>query len=249
MAQSPAKYRAFQPGAAVPTPSVYVSALSPETSLTGCDWNTHPNLPDPKLGTNPPSHPSAAPPRRRAASSRPQGGEEAAPPTRWRPPLDAARHCRKRRGPARARWRRRPWGGRGRPPSGCGSGRGALRCCGRPAASTRSSAASCWGWPPPPSSSTGNPASGGSPWGRGWLRGGRRGKNYNKQTTKRCDLRAVTPFFCLLGRYLHVLMVFWSFVAGVVTFYCSLGPDSLLPNILCTIKYKPKVSAVLHGLP
>uniref|UniRef100_A0A8C4KK09 Sorting nexin 14 n=1 Tax=Dromaius novaehollandiae TaxID=8790 RepID=A0A8C4KK09_DRONO len=35
-------------------------------------------------------------------------------------------------------------------------------------------------------------------------------------------------------------MVFWSFVAGVVTFYCSLGPDSLLPNILFTIKYKPK---------
>ncbi|KFQ38468.1 Sorting nexin-14, partial [Mesitornis unicolor] len=28
--------------------------------------------------------------------------------------------------------------------------------------------------------------------------------------------------------------------AGVVTFYCSLGPDSLLPNILFTIKYKPK---------
>ncbi|KFR11524.1 Sorting nexin-14, partial [Opisthocomus hoazin] len=27
---------------------------------------------------------------------------------------------------------------------------------------------------------------------------------------------------------------------GVVTFYCSLGPDSLLPNILFTIKYKPK---------
>ncbi|KFU91806.1 Sorting nexin-14, partial [Chaetura pelagica] len=44
----------------------------------------------------------------------------------------------------------------------------------------------------------------------------------------------------LLVRYLHVLMVFWSFVAGVVTFYCSLGPDSLLPNILFTIKYRPK---------
>nr|XP_040138983.1 sorting nexin-14 isoform X5 [Ictidomys tridecemlineatus] len=59
------------------------------------------------------------------------------------------------------------------------------------------------------------------------------------------------PLFCflllclsaaslLLNRYLHVLMIFWSFVAGVVTFYCSLGPDSLLPNILFTIKYKPK---------
>ncbi|XP_063563829.1 sorting nexin-14 isoform X19 [Gorilla gorilla gorilla] len=41
-------------------------------------------------------------------------------------------------------------------------------------------------------------------------------------------------------RYIHILMIFWSFVAGVVTFYCSLGPDSLLPNIFFTIKYKPK---------
>ncbi|XP_073934695.1 sorting nexin-14 isoform X5 [Castor canadensis] len=59
------------------------------------------------------------------------------------------------------------------------------------------------------------------------------------------------PLFCflllclsvaslLLSRYLHVLMIFWSFVAGVVTFYCSLGPDSLLPNIFFMIKYKPK---------
>nr|XP_036878764.1 sorting nexin-14 isoform X7 [Manis javanica] len=59
------------------------------------------------------------------------------------------------------------------------------------------------------------------------------------------------PLFCflllclsvaslLLNRYLHVLMIFWSFVAGVVTFYCSLGPDSLLPNIFFTMKYKPK---------
>uniref|UniRef100_A0A8C0QEY7 Sorting nexin-14 n=1 Tax=Canis lupus familiaris TaxID=9615 RepID=A0A8C0QEY7_CANLF len=59
------------------------------------------------------------------------------------------------------------------------------------------------------------------------------------------------PLFCflllclsvaslLLNRYLHVLMIFWSFVAGVVTFYCSLGPDSLLPNIFFSIKYKPK---------
>nr|KAF6463191.1 sorting nexin 14 [Molossus molossus] len=59
------------------------------------------------------------------------------------------------------------------------------------------------------------------------------------------------PLFCFLllclsaasllfNRYLHILMIFWSFVAGVVTFYCSLGPDSLLPNIFFTIKYKPK---------
>nr|XP_054348843.1 sorting nexin-14 isoform X10 [Pongo pygmaeus] len=59
------------------------------------------------------------------------------------------------------------------------------------------------------------------------------------------------PLFCflllclsaaslLLNRYIHILMIFWSFVAGVVTFYCSLRPDSLLPNIFFTIKYKPK---------
>uniref|UniRef100_A0A3B4X1M8 Uncharacterized protein n=1 Tax=Seriola lalandi dorsalis TaxID=1841481 RepID=A0A3B4X1M8_SERLL len=35
-------------------------------------------------------------------------------------------------------------------------------------------------------------------------------------------------------------MVFWSFLAGVVTFYCSLGPESLLPNILLSIKPKTK---------
>ncbi|TRZ24690.1 hypothetical protein HGM15179_002392 [Zosterops borbonicus] len=55
-----------------------------------------------------------------------------------------------------------------------------------------------------------------------------------------CLLLALGTATLLLNRYLHVLMIFWSFVAGVVTFYCSLGPDSLLPNILFTIKYKPK---------
>ncbi|KAI1897399.1 hypothetical protein AGOR_G00082900 [Albula goreensis] len=44
----------------------------------------------------------------------------------------------------------------------------------------------------------------------------------------------------LLNRYLHILMVFWSFLAGVVTFYCSLSPESLLPNIIFTIKPKTK---------
>uniref|UniRef100_UPI00398E42E5 sorting nexin-14 isoform X2 n=1 Tax=Pristiophorus japonicus TaxID=55135 RepID=UPI00398E42E5 len=44
----------------------------------------------------------------------------------------------------------------------------------------------------------------------------------------------------LLHRYLHILMIFWSFLAGVVTFYCSLGPASLLPNILFAIERKPK---------
>uniref|UniRef100_A0AAQ5Z505 Sorting nexin-14 n=1 Tax=Amphiprion ocellaris TaxID=80972 RepID=A0AAQ5Z505_AMPOC len=45
----------------------------------------------------------------------------------------------------------------------------------------------------------------------------------------------------LLNRYIHIIMVFWSFLAGVVTFYCSLGPESLLPNILVSIKPKTKV--------
>uniref|UniRef100_A0A669EMT6 Sorting nexin-14 n=1 Tax=Oreochromis niloticus TaxID=8128 RepID=A0A669EMT6_ORENI len=44
----------------------------------------------------------------------------------------------------------------------------------------------------------------------------------------------------LLNRYIHIIMVFWSFLAGVVTFYCSLGPESLLPNILVSIKPKIK---------
>ncbi|XP_064810210.1 sorting nexin-14-like isoform X4 [Oncorhynchus masou masou] len=44
----------------------------------------------------------------------------------------------------------------------------------------------------------------------------------------------------LLNRYLHIIMVFWSFLAGVVTFYCSLGPETLLPNFLLSIKPKTK---------
>ncbi|XP_030248262.1 LOW QUALITY PROTEIN: sorting nexin-14-like [Sparus aurata] len=44
----------------------------------------------------------------------------------------------------------------------------------------------------------------------------------------------------LLNRYIHIIMVFWSFLAGVVTFYCSLGPESLLPNIFMSIKPKSK---------
>ncbi|XP_008307393.1 sorting nexin-14 isoform X2 [Cynoglossus semilaevis] len=44
----------------------------------------------------------------------------------------------------------------------------------------------------------------------------------------------------LLNRYIHIIIVFWSFLAGVVTFYCSLGPESLLPNILVSIRPKIK---------
>ncbi|XP_028252620.1 sorting nexin-14-like isoform X2 [Parambassis ranga] len=42
----------------------------------------------------------------------------------------------------------------------------------------------------------------------------------------------------LLNSYIHILMVFWSLLAGVITFYCSLGPESLLPNILFTVKQR-----------
>jgi sorting nexin-14 len=36
-------------------------------------------------------------------------------------------------------------------------------------------------------------------------------------------------------------LVFWSFLAGVTTFYCSLGPGSLLPNVLFTDRPRSKV--------
>ncbi|XP_072545333.1 sorting nexin-14-like isoform X2 [Salminus brasiliensis] len=44
----------------------------------------------------------------------------------------------------------------------------------------------------------------------------------------------------LLNRYIHIIIIFWSFLAGVVTFYCSLGPETLLPNILVTVKPKKR---------
>ncbi|XP_041068386.1 sorting nexin-14 isoform X8 [Carcharodon carcharias] len=66
------------------------------------------------------------------------------------------------------------------------------------------------------------------------------------------DIGRQYPVFCfiivlltlstlLFNRYLHILLMFWSFLAGVITFYCSLGPDSLLPSILFTIERKPKL--------
>uniref|UniRef100_A0AAR2K3Y8 PXA domain-containing protein n=1 Tax=Pygocentrus nattereri TaxID=42514 RepID=A0AAR2K3Y8_PYGNA len=51
-------------------------------------------------------------------------------------------------------------------------------------------------------------------------------------------------YFYSSFRYLHVIIIFWSFLAGVVTFYCSLGPETLLPNILITVKPKKKVSQI-----
>uniref|UniRef100_A0A8C2E5X0 Sorting nexin 14 n=1 Tax=Cyprinus carpio TaxID=7962 RepID=A0A8C2E5X0_CYPCA len=44
----------------------------------------------------------------------------------------------------------------------------------------------------------------------------------------------------ILNQYLHILMIFWSFLAGVITLYCSLSPEYLLPNVLVSIKTKRK---------
>lgn len=51
-----------------------------------------------------------------------------------------------------------------------------------------------------------------------------------------------------LCSYIHVLMVFWSFLAGVATFYCSIGPETLLPNIFFSINAKSKVRAWSWGV-
>lgn len=64
------------------------------------------------------------------------------------------------------------------------------------------------------------------------------------------DLWRQYPLFCfiiltlttltlLLHRYLHVLMIFWSFVGGAVTFFCSVNPDALFPSVFPTSKARP----------
>uniref|UniRef100_A0A8D0DCB7 Sorting nexin 14 n=1 Tax=Sander lucioperca TaxID=283035 RepID=A0A8D0DCB7_SANLU len=53
-------------------------------------------------------------------------------------------------------------------------------------------------------------------------------------------LLSMVALTVLLNRYIHILMVFWSFLAGVATFYCSLRPESLVPNIFFTVKPRKK---------
>ncbi|TKS75322.1 Sorting nexin-14 [Collichthys lucidus] len=55
-----------------------------------------------------------------------------------------------------------------------------------------------------------------------------------------CVLLSMLSMTVLLNRYIHILMVFWSFLAGVITFYCSIGPDTLLPNIFLSVKPRNK---------
>nr|XP_057942390.1 sorting nexin-14 [Doryrhamphus excisus] len=51
-----------------------------------------------------------------------------------------------------------------------------------------------------------------------------------------CLLVFMMGLTLLLNRYIHILMGFWSFLAGVITFYCALEPDSLLPNVFFSRK-------------
>uniref|UniRef100_A0A3P9I7T6 PXA domain-containing protein n=1 Tax=Oryzias latipes TaxID=8090 RepID=A0A3P9I7T6_ORYLA len=55
-----------------------------------------------------------------------------------------------------------------------------------------------------------------------------------------CLILCLLLLTALLNSYLHVLMIFWSVLAGVVTFYCSLGPESLVPNIFFSVKHRKK---------
>ncbi|XP_041832470.1 sorting nexin-14-like isoform X2 [Melanotaenia boesemani] len=63
-----------------------------------------------------------------------------------------------------------------------------------------------------------------------------------------CLLLVLLSLTVLLNSYLHILMIFWSLLAGVITCYCSLGPESLLPNIFFTVKpkSKPKEPELFH---
>ncbi|XP_061667394.1 sorting nexin-14-like isoform X2 [Syngnathoides biaculeatus] len=47
-----------------------------------------------------------------------------------------------------------------------------------------------------------------------------------------CLLAAMLVATVLLSRYLLILIGLWSFLAGAVTFYWALEPDSVLPNVL-----------------
>nr|XP_055042192.1 sorting nexin-14 isoform X6 [Misgurnus anguillicaudatus] len=55
-----------------------------------------------------------------------------------------------------------------------------------------------------------------------------------------CIFTVMISSTIILNQYLHILLIFWSFLAGVITFYCSLSPEYLLPNIFITVKSKRK---------
>ncbi|KAI7800080.1 sorting nexin-14 isoform X2 [Triplophysa rosa] len=53
-----------------------------------------------------------------------------------------------------------------------------------------------------------------------------------------CIFTVMISSTIVLNQYLHILMIFWSFLAGVITFYCSLSPEYLLPNIFISTRAK-----------
>ncbi|KAK5619801.1 hypothetical protein CRENBAI_007206 [Crenichthys baileyi] len=82
---------------------------------------------------------------------------------------------------------------------------------------------------------------------RGYMEGLMRGVKVEvlRETSRQypvscCLLLALLALTVLLNRYIHIFMVFWSLLAGIITFYCSLGPDSLLPNVFFPIKLRNK---------
>ncbi|KAM9703716.1 LOW QUALITY PROTEIN: sorting nexin-14-like [Menidia menidia] len=56
-----------------------------------------------------------------------------------------------------------------------------------------------------------------------------------------CLLLTMATVTVLLNSYLHILMVFWSLLAGVISFYCSVGPDSLLPSLFFPVRPRSKL--------
>ncbi|XP_077161237.1 sorting nexin-14 isoform X2 [Paroedura picta] len=78
-----------------------------------------------------------------------------------------------------------------------------------------------------------------------WLRAGERlwqraGEVLREICRQYPVLCCITLGLSVVSWYFHILMIFWSFVAGFVTFYCSFGPDYLLPNLLFMLKRKSK---------
>ncbi|CAN9507349.1 unnamed protein product [Ophioblennius macclurei] len=58
-----------------------------------------------------------------------------------------------------------------------------------------------------------------------------------------CLLVSMLSLTVLLHRFTLLLMGFWSLLAGAVTSHCVLGPESLLPNMMYTVKPRARRQA------
>ncbi|XP_048350974.1 sorting nexin-14 isoform X2 [Sphaerodactylus townsendi] len=78
----------------------------------------------------------------------------------------------------------------------------------------------------------------------GWLRAARLWQRAAEVLREICRqyplLCCIILGLSVVSWYFHILMIFWSFVAGVVTCYCSFGPNYLFPNMLFMLKRKNK---------